>query len=453
MTASTAALTRTTFETSRLLEFFTEKELTMQIGHARERWPIALLKELIDNALDACEAASIPPVVDVEVTADAFRVGDNGPGLPAATLTRSLDYAVRVSDKAFYVSPTRGQLGNALKCVYAAPFVVHGETGRVDVATAEQTATITIQLDRLEQRPVLDLAVGPGHVKTGTEITVHWPEVASFIRSTPAAGFYIAADEVTAAADLVRRYAVFNPHATLRYRGSRQHWTIGSSAPAWRKWQPNDPTSPHWYTPERLRALLAAYITADRAAGRGRTVREVVAEFAGLSGTAKQKAVTDAAGMTGARLEDLVVNRALGLERLAPLLRAMQQHSRPIRPAALGLLGTKHLQQQLVAHWDVTPESFRYGRELGTTPTGVPWLVETALGFCKTNQRRQILCGVNCSPLVDADTFHFVVTKLGAHRIDPHDPVVFVIHVANPRVRFSDRGKSVLALEDEEDAA
>ncbi len=31
---TTAALARTTFETSRLLEFFTEKELTMQIG-----WP------------------------------------------------------------------------------------------------------------------------------------------------------------------------------------------------------------------------------------------------------------------------------------------------------------------------------------------------------------------------------------------------------------------------------
>jgi len=36
------------------LEFFTEKELQLQIGQPKQCWPIALLKELIDNALDAC---------------------------------------------------------------------------------------------------------------------------------------------------------------------------------------------------------------------------------------------------------------------------------------------------------------------------------------------------------------------------------------------------------------
>jgi hypothetical protein len=34
------------------------------------------------------------------------------------------------------------------------------------------------------------------------------------------------------------------------------------------------------------------------------TVRELVAQFAGLSGSAKQKAATDAAGLSGARLAD-----------------------------------------------------------------------------------------------------------------------------------------------------
>ena len=46
-------LTRTVFQTSRVLEFFTDKELTMQIGFPRQQWPLALLKELLDNALDA----------------------------------------------------------------------------------------------------------------------------------------------------------------------------------------------------------------------------------------------------------------------------------------------------------------------------------------------------------------------------------------------------------------
>lgn len=136
-----ATLARTTFETSRELEFFTEKELTMQIGHAKPLWPIALVKELIDNALDAAETAGTAPEIAVALEEGAVTVADNGPGLPTATLKRSLDYLIRVSDKAHYISPSRGQLGNALKCVWAAPFVAHGGYGCVEVASAGQRHT------------------------------------------------------------------------------------------------------------------------------------------------------------------------------------------------------------------------------------------------------------------------------------------------------------------------
>jgi len=99
-------LERQVFETSRLMEFFTEKELTMQIGHPRRHWPIALLKELIDNGLDAAEKTGNTPEIKVEIGKDYFSVRDNGVGLPADVLRRSLDYNIRVSDKAHYVSPT-----------------------------------------------------------------------------------------------------------------------------------------------------------------------------------------------------------------------------------------------------------------------------------------------------------------------------------------------------------
>ena len=54
-------LQRTAFSTSRMMEFFTEKELRMQLGMDRWHWPVALTKELIDNALDACEVAGVAP--------------------------------------------------------------------------------------------------------------------------------------------------------------------------------------------------------------------------------------------------------------------------------------------------------------------------------------------------------------------------------------------------------
>ena len=63
-------LNRETFITNRSLEFFSEKELSMQIGHSRQLWPAAILKELVDNALDACETARIwplPPLIERSV--------------------------------------------------------------------------------------------------------------------------------------------------------------------------------------------------------------------------------------------------------------------------------------------------------------------------------------------------------------------------------------------------
>src|SRR6516165_526707 len=133
-----AILTRTTFRTSRTLEFFSERELTMQLGVSRDFWARAILKELLDNALDACEQTDHPPVITVteDEAAHTLTVQDNGPGLPVTTLEKSLDYTVRVSDKANYVSPSRGQLGNALKCLWGLPYVLSGarEQGQVDVS-------------------------------------------------------------------------------------------------------------------------------------------------------------------------------------------------------------------------------------------------------------------------------------------------------------------------------
>jgi DNA topoisomerase VI subunit B len=336
-------LARTTFQTSRPLEFFSEKELQMQIGFAKEQWPIALLKEVIDNALDACETAGVLPEIDVTVDPDTLSVRDHGPGLPVKTLKHSLNYLVRVSDKAHYVSPTRGQLGNALKCLWAAPFVAHGEDGSVEVMTRGSTHRIAVTLDRIAQRPEIQhLTLPDGVVKTGTLIKVIWPGIASFLERRQYPTFY------KSAVDLLLEYAAFNPHTSLTYRASDDEIAIPRTTPAWHKWAPRDPTSAHWYSEERLRALVAAYLAEERRGGRARTVREFVAEFAGLSGTAKQKAVTENAGLSRAYLHDLVDDGDVAAEPVRLLLAAMQRESHAVKPVALCVLGEDHVRAYLM---------------------------------------------------------------------------------------------------------
>ena len=101
-----AGLVRTAFRTSRLLDFASEKELTAQIGHSLNDWPLVVVKELVDNALDACEEAGIGPEIIVYVDERGITVGDNGPGLPAEVVVEGgLHFNVRVSSREAYVAP------------------------------------------------------------------------------------------------------------------------------------------------------------------------------------------------------------------------------------------------------------------------------------------------------------------------------------------------------------
>ncbi len=158
-----ARLERLTFSTSRQMEYFSPEELTKQIGHDIEQWPLAITKELIDNALDACEAIPVAPLITVTLDGDRISVADNAKGLPESTLLGSQDYAVTVSDKAHYRAPLRGRQGNALKTVWAAPFVYNGcresGSGRVEVVTPSYAVAVLANLNQIKQRP--DVTVTP----------------------------------------------------------------------------------------------------------------------------------------------------------------------------------------------------------------------------------------------------------------------------------------------------
>ncbi len=174
--ASAAKLDRTTFETSRRLDFCSAKELTAQTGHDPEEWPLVILKELADNALDACEEAGVAPDVHVTVDNDGITVTDNGPGIPAKTVEGILDYSNRVSSREAYVGPTRGAQGNALQTILAMPFVLDGDHGRVDISAHGQRHEITFAVDRIRQEPAITHTTHAAeNVKIGTTVKVWWP--------------------------------------------------------------------------------------------------------------------------------------------------------------------------------------------------------------------------------------------------------------------------------------
>jgi hypothetical protein len=464
-------LERVTFQTSREMDFFSPKELVTQTGHGVHDWPLVIPKELLDNSLDASEDADIPPVIDVTADASGIAVTDNGPGLPEATLRGAMDFRVRASNREAYVSPCRGSQGNALKTLLPMPHVLDPVGGRFILASLGTRHVIACRADPISQRPVIhdDVTDTP---TSGTSVRLEWSPRADGAGNAlwPFGAdpdrFLRAEDFAKRFRDLVAGFAVFNPHLTIRldWFGKKTAWE--ATDPRWQKWKPNRPTSPHWYELAHLERLIAAYITHDRDAGTDRLVSEFLAEFDGLTGSAKRKKVLHETGLKRVRLSELVAGDSLDGERVRKLLAAMKWHTRPVASRLLGTLGEDHLRARLEG-MGVVPQSFRYSRETSDAKSKksarsmgekagfaeLPWVLESAFGWRgEAVDGRRIYAGANWSAALAnpfrsfGETGEGLETALANRRATASEPVVFVLHLAHPRVEYRDRGKSAIII-------
>jgi hypothetical protein len=434
-------LERVAFKTDRLGEFVGRRELTAQIGHPPEEWPFVLLKEAVDNALDACEEVLGAPRlhIDVSTVRGSVTVTDNGPGIAAQTVRDILDYTARVSSREAYVSPTRGAQGNALKTVLAMPFALDSNSGTSVIESRGVRHEITFHVDQLRQRPVIDHQETRSVLQKGTRLRV---DLACSVLFDARSRFLQIADD----------FAWLNPHLdlTVIWDGVEQV-RHKPSDPAWKKWRAGDPTSAHWYDEPRLTRYIAAHVARDQDHGRDRTVREFIAELRGFSGSAKQKQVLDRTNLTRAPLASLFgPDGSPDSDYIADLLHALKTVSKKVKPLDLGLIGKEHLLACFKAV-GLEAETFKYHKAVGEHE-GLPWVVETAFGWCPSLEQRRIVAGVNWSAALGnpfrsfGQTGEGLETLLAELRAGRNEPIVFVLHFACPRTQYTDRGKSAIVL-------
>jgi hypothetical protein len=450
---SARKITRVPFQVSRLMEFCNRRELINQTGHDVFEWPMVVLKELVDNALDECEEAGIAPEVEVEVVGDKIIITDNGRGIPAKTITSVLDYSIRVSSREAYVSPTRGAQGNALKTIMPMGYVIDGHYGADAVGETLVEARgvahrIRFSVDHIRQEPEIEHTTAPSDVIRGTRVTV---ELRGYVSTDDSVAGEHRRQRFLA---LAESYAWLNPHLTLRltWNGTVKV-DVKASDPAWKKWMPFWPTSAHWYDLSRFQRYMAAHIS-----HRGNiTVREFVSEFDGMSATAKQKAVLFLTGASHKSLHDFFGRDKVNTDNVAKLLAAIKDLSRPVKPPHLGIIGKPHLFLMMEGAGG-EPKTFKYVCKAGETD-GLPRVVEFALGACKAGltggpaPKAKTITGVNWSPEIN-DPFRQIGrageslgTILERARAGQSQPVISVLHLACPRVQYTDRGKSAIVVE------
>jgi hypothetical protein len=208
-------------------------------------------------------------------------------------------------------------------------------------------------------------------------------------------------------------------------------------------------TSPHWYTPARLAALVAALLAEERRQGGARsTVQQFIARFAGLSGTRAQAEVARAAGLAGRHLDALVRGDDVDTAAVGLLLSAMRAQAKEVRPESLGVLGKGHLSDFLLSNYGIDPDSIKVAPvKKGFCADGLPFVLEVAFGVMAEDDGGglAVIAGVNSSPAL-RHPFDELPYALRDMRLDDHDPVVLVVHLAYPGVEYTDRGKARLSL-------
>jgi hypothetical protein len=244
-------------------------------------------------------------------------------------------------------------------------------------------------------------------------------------------------------------YAWVNPHLTLTLTWNRDgcdpvQWTIPATDPAWSKWRPSDPTSPHWYDASRLSRLIANKIAYAEDHGETcRTVADFVGEFRGLSGTAKAKAICES--ISASRLSLAKFYADGDGARVKALLSEMQKQSRAVKPRDLGIIGEAHLRAKFESA-GAAPESFNY-KQCKIECGGVPYFAEAAFGYCPDGiDERRILTGINWSVAIGSNLFGGLDALLTEQRASDDEPIIFVLHLACPRIEYLNRGKMSVAL-------
>jgi DNA topoisomerase VI subunit B len=427
---NTSGAVRSTFTTSRQLEFFSESELSKQTGHSREQWPRVILKELIDNSLDACDELGTAPEIEVRCDKTSIEVADNGGGIPADTVAKMLNFTSRTSSRSMYVAPDRGSQGNALKTLTG---IAHVIGGILWIESQGVTHRIAVTVDVISQSPIITHEKSESHRKIGTLVRIEWPEIES--EDWPIGSEKLEEEKIEIWWQILG-FAAVNPHLTIRleWYGETEISHIASN-PGWEKWTPSLATSAHWYEYRQFVGLAAAYVNS----GRDMLVRDFIALFDGLARTAKRKAVLDAVGLHRVKISDLL-SPVVNENKLSELLESMKLHSKAVNPKALGVIGRDHLSELFKIYGGA--DSFRYKKVEGHI-NGIPHVVECAFARLKGMNEVRFVTGANFSSGIN-DLFARCRGMLDD--LSDDDPVLIFTHIVGPKLNFADRGKSLLQI-------
>lgn len=449
-------------ERERALDFFSLQGLSTQTSCAHQDLDIFMLKELIDNSLDACKGTN--PTVEASFKINkctTLTVKDDGKGLTEADVKRITDFGRSYSSKFHYKYPTRGALGNALKCVFGIPYALASELQQelpvVPIRIRSKGKEYSVCFDVQELKEQVDCQISPKDIelKKGTEISI--------------AFFPLGDSWGKECLGLMRGYAIFNPDANIKFEikspKHKKHVTVVYQTTARKTKKFTGGSSIHWYSPSQFKQLVEAFVRSIRKGESDLTLREFIRQFRGLSSDEKvAKIITEIQeGGDIRHLSDL----ADKVKLIFGLYESMKRNCNEPSPSILGKIGKKQMRDRLEQIYGTIPDAnFKYKRVEGVhreKSFSVPYVLETAIAILdKEDLSLTIHAGMNHSPCLynpfegyssgwedekgNKKEASIMTGLLERYKIDSKQPVVMVVHLICPNIEYQSYGKGEINI-------
>lgn len=439
-------------------------------GRPSHDWDIYIVKELMDNALDADElwarkegkeiTLDIQLVYNHQPELDIYSLEiavNNSAPFPTDSLSSIFDFTSYASSKSHYKYPSRGQQGNALKTLLGIPYALRHEfygdynnlRKPLEIETGNQSFDVSLDIDEYEQR--VSLVLQPPVLldrSDKTSISVRMDRFKQEKRRTTNDLLMFA-----------RRFTLLNPHVSFHWQvnnsGERSQWDFERD----KSWSGrfHDTAPVHWYEYTQLKELLLAI---ERERGQDEPLARVLQVFAGFT------ADEDPDGKNAKRLCKQLGFNTVGSLRLAEnhaqtlrhgLVPALNVEGRRVSAEELGGVGS-FLSNTLGELFSLksSPQYRRVVYDSATDPAH-PFVLEIALAHLSEG-KRVIWTGLNHTPTYE-DPFY---TKpfylpgaqkmpvfgldgfLDAYGQTADQPTLLVVHIVCPNLAFQDFSKTVM---------
>ncbi len=216
-------------------EYFSEKGLTSLTGLPRISWPLVIIKELIDNSLDAVEGLN-DKYINIEYADNSFVIHDNYGGIPENIIEGIHDFSKYISNKRHYVAVSRGYQGNALKTVIG---ICHLLNAQLYFITNNKK--ISYEIDESK------LAIGIVKFNRVVEILNEMPGI-------KITGIRFLSSDIN---EKIQAYHLCNPDVSFAFNGNEfNNITVKSS-------KKRDCNYIHWYDLKSFNKLLQAIAHKD----------------------------------------------------------------------------------------------------------------------------------------------------------------------------------------------